>query len=130
MGLHSRKEAGIMPGMMAYCGLACETCPIYLATRQENDQERLRMRSEIVRLCKEHYGIQYGLSEITDCDGCRSESGRIFSASAACPIRNCARNRKVETCAYCAAYPCEQLEKFFTRESAARSRLEAMHHGR
>ena len=115
-----------MAGMIAYCGLACETCPTYLATRQEDDQERLQMRNDIVRLCREHYGIEYGLSEITDCDGCRSEGGRIFSASATCTIRVCARNRKIENCAWCAAYPCGPLEKFLTREPAARSRLEAM----
>jgi len=37
---------------MAYCGLICQTCPIYLATREENKAEQDRMRADIVRLCR------------------------------------------------------------------------------
>ena len=49
----------------------CQTCPIYLATRQENFEEKTRIRIEIVRLCKELYGTEYQLEDITDCDGCQ-----------------------------------------------------------
>jgi hypothetical protein len=36
-----------MNGTMAYCGLVCQTCPIYVATRRENREEQARMRAEI-----------------------------------------------------------------------------------
>jgi hypothetical protein len=42
-----------MTEMVSYCGLTCQTCPIYLATRQEKKEEQARMRAEIVRLCVE-----------------------------------------------------------------------------
>lgn len=115
-----------MTEMVAYCGLTCQTCPIYLATRQENSDERARMRVEIVRLCRERYGIDYRLEDITDCDGCRTEGGRLFSSSENCPIRTCAREKGLENCAYCPEYACEKLALFFRTETAAKTRLDAI----
>ena len=118
-----------MTGMPAYCGLICQTCPLYLATRQENTEEKIRMRSRIVELCKEHYGINYKLEDITDCDGCRTEGGRLFSASMNCPIRKCAREKGLENCAYCTNYVCELLEAFFSSDPAAKTRLDEIKRG-
>lgn len=42
-----------MTDAVTYCGLTCQSCPIYMATRQENKTERARMRAGIVELCKE-----------------------------------------------------------------------------
>jgi len=113
-----------MTEMIAYCGLICQTCPIYLATREENKVEQLRMRAEIARLCKEHYGIEYKPEDITDCDGCRTEGGRLFSACKNCLIRNCARQKRLENCAYCSEYPCDKLELSFAMEPSTRTRLD------
>ena len=112
--------------MVAYCGLTCPTCPIYLATRQENKEEQARMRAEIVHLCKEQYGMNYELQDITDCDGCQTEGERLFSACQNCPIRKCAREKELENCAYCAEYACEKLKAFFRTDPAARTRLDTI----
>ena len=111
---------------VAYCGLACSTCPIYVATRQENREGQAMMRAEIVRLCHEHYGMNYALEDITDCDGCRTASGRLFSASTKCPIRKCAKQKGVETCAQCADYACDRLEAIFKTDPDAKKRLDEM----
>jgi hypothetical protein len=95
-----------------------------MATRQENKTERARMRAEIVELCKERYGINYQLEDITDCDGCRTEGGRLFSASKNCAIRKCARDKELENCAYCTEYACRKLETFFITEPTAKTRLD------
>jgi hypothetical protein len=113
-----------MAEMVAYCGLTCQNCPIYLATRQENKEEQLRTRTEIVRLCKEHYGMQYELTDITDCDGCRTEGGRLFSACKTCVMRNCARKKGLENCAYCPEYACKELRSFFEKDPGAKTRLD------
>jgi hypothetical protein len=113
-----------MPEIIAYCGLACHTCPIYLVTRQENREVQARMRVEIANQCNEHYGIQYRLENITDCDGCRTDGDRLFSASRNCPIRTCAREKQLENCARCTDYPCRKLAIFFRTEIAAKSRLD------
>jgi hypothetical protein len=100
-----------------------------LATRQEDKEEQARMRAEIVKLCKEQYGINYKLEDITDCDGCRTEGGRLFSACKNCPIKKCAREKGLENCAYCAEYTCDKLEAFFKTDPTARTRLDEIRSG-
>lgn len=115
-----------MTDVLAYCGLICQTCPIYLATRVEDKAKQARMRVKIARLCKELYGMDYKLEDITDCDGCITEGGRLFSGCKTCVIRNCAREKELENCACCPEYACGKLEAFFKTEPAARARLEAV----
>jgi hypothetical protein len=115
-----------MSGVIAYCGLVCQMCPIYLATRVESQEERERMRSEIAQLCREQYGMAYRPQDITDCDGCRTEGSRLFPACGECAIRKCARQRGLQSCACCDEYVCERLEAFFATEPVARTRLEEM----
>jgi hypothetical protein len=112
-----------MNRMIAYCGLVCRTCPIYLVTREKNKERQKEKRKEIVRLLKNHYGLEFRLEDITDCDGCMSETGRLFSVCQDCPIRKCAREKKLENCACCGEYICKTLEEFFAREPDAKKRL-------
>ena len=84
------------------------------------------MRVEIVRLCNEHYSMNYDLEDIADCDGCIIEGGRLFSACKNCSIRKCARKKELENCAHCSEYICEKLEAFFKTEPTARKRLDTV----
>jgi len=84
------------------------------------------MRAEIIKLCKDHYGINYMLEDITDCDGCQTEGERLFSSSKNCPIRKCAREKELENCAYCTEYACGKLEAFFKTDLTAKARLDAV----
>jgi hypothetical protein len=113
-----------MVDIVAYCGLTCKNCPIYLATKQENKEEQARMRAEIVKLCEKKYGIHYRLEDITDCDGCRMEGARLFSPSRNCSIQMCAKEKKLENCAYCPGYVCGTLNAFFIKETTAKARLD------
>jgi hypothetical protein len=118
------KRGYYMNEIIAYCGLFCHTCPIYLATREPNKIEQNRMRIEIIRRCKEQYGIEYKLEDITDCDGCITDSERLFIASKKCPVRNCAKQKGLINCAYCGDYVCETLNKFFRTDPDAKKRLD------
>ncbi len=110
--------------MIAYCGLDCYTCPIYLATREKDKERQKEKRKEILEFLREHYGLEYRLEDITDCDGCMAETGRLFSACKDCPIRKCAGQKNLESCAYCEEYVCEILEEFFDKEPTAKTRLD------
>ena len=72
---------GKMDQVISYCGLICETCPIKLATKEKSKEKQYEMRVEIARQIKKHYGEEYKPEDITDCDGCKTEGGRIFSGS-------------------------------------------------
>jgi hypothetical protein len=113
-----------MDELLSYCGLVCNTCPIYIATREINKDEQIKKRIEIAKACREQYGMNYGLSDITDCDGCSVGGGRLFSGCNDCAIRTCAKQKAVENCAYCSEYICQRLESFFVHDSAAKTRLD------
>lgn len=111
-----------MKETMAYCGLICDTCPIYLATRQDDPKKKLEMRAEIARQIEEIYGQKNSAEDIGDCDGCKAETGRLFSTG--CEIKQCAIGKQIENCAYCSEYACDKLEKLFISDGGARERLD------
>ena len=113
-----------MDEMIAYCGLRCGTCAILLATRETDDEKKHKMRIEIAQQIKKHYGRDCKAEDVTDCDGCKTEGGRLFSGCCKCQIRKCAREKSIENCAYCTEYTCEKLKKLFVTDSDAKKRLE------
>jgi len=100
-----------MKDSLSYCGLVCGTCPIYLATREQNEEKRRKMRIDITRQIEEHYGQEFKPEDVTDCDGCKTKGQRLFS-------------KKLENCAYCSEYACEKLEEFFAKDPEAKDRLD------
>jgi hypothetical protein len=82
------------------------------------------MRESIAEQCSNLYGMNLQAKDITDCDGCRADTGRIFSGCLNCEIRKCARGRNIDCCAFCDDYACEALEKNFSLEVEAKTRLE------
>jgi hypothetical protein len=115
--------------MIAYCGSNCITCPIYLASREKNPEKQRREREQIVIAIKKYLGEEKRVEDITDCDGCKTKGGRLYSGCQKCRIRKCARQKSLENCAYCSKYPCQELSKFFVSEDPqgdAKKRLDAI----
>jgi Protein of unknown function (DUF3795) len=115
--------------MIAYCGLNCVTCQIYLATRETDLKKQRQMREQIVIAIKKYLGEEKRVEDITDCDGCRAQGGRLYSNCQKCQIRKCASEKGLENCAYCGEYACEKLSKFFDSEgeqAGAKKRLDAI----
>ena len=110
--------------VIAYCGLVCRGCPIYCATREPNKQKKEKMRAAIAKICKEHYGQECKPEDITDCDGCKSDAGRLFSGCKTCHIRRCAIEKGLENCAHCREYACDRLREFFVKDPEAKTRLD------
>lgn len=115
-----------MDKVISCCGLICETCPIKLATKEKNKEKQYEMRADIARQIKEHYGEEFKPEDVTDCDGCKTEGGRLFSGSKNCHMRKCARQKGFENCAHCDEYACERIEKFFATDPDAKARLDAI----
>jgi len=113
-----------MEDNLSYCGLTCETCPIYLATREQNPKKKHEMRVDIAQQIKEHYGQETKPEDVTDCDGCKTEGGRLYFGCKDCQIRKCAQQKEVETCAYCDEYACDKIQEFFAKEPQSRERLD------
>ena len=113
-----------MNGIISYCGLDCHACPIYIAGRETDHAKKEKMIYEIVLACKEHYGVDYKYEDINECDGCKSESGRLFFGCSDCKIRKCAVEKGIENCAYCDEYACNNLMEFFKSDPGAKTRLD------
>jgi hypothetical protein len=117
IGCNSQSRKGANEKMsseiIAYCGQNCVNCKIYLATGETDLKKQRRMREQIAHYITKHFGIETRPEDITDCDGCTTKDGRLFSECQMCQIRKCAREKGLENCAYCSEYSCEKLRKLF-----------------
>ncbi len=107
----------MMERIIAYCGLVCSTCPLFVATKTGDEKEARR----VVVLLKQEYGIDAAVDDIR-CDGCVG-GGRLYVNCARCEIRACAIGRGVESCGRCPDFPCMSIEMFLENEPAARDSL-------
>jgi hypothetical protein len=119
-----KKEAEQKEKMIAKCGIVCSDCPAYIATQKNDDG----LRAETAKKWSEMFKSDIKPSDI-NCDGCQSESPRLFSYCSTCEIRKCAREKKVATCADCPEYSCEKLDKFLAQVPEARKVLEDLRKG-
>ena len=115
-----------MKDLIAYCGLNCGTCPIHLATQEQDRSKQHVMRIEITYTCSQMYKMDLRPGDINDCYGCRSDIKKLFSGCAECEIRKCAIGRNLFSCALCDDYACDTLIKHFGIDPEARARLDAI----
>jgi hypothetical protein len=113
-----------METMVAFCGLACNNCPIHLATIEEDTFRQRTMRESIAEQCSKYYGMNILPDDVMDCDGCCADTGKLFSGCFECEIRKCAIVKNLKSCAFCDEYGCARLEEHFKLDPGARERLE------
>jgi len=119
-----KKETGQEKKMIAKCGLVCSDCPAYIATKNNDDP----LRAETARKWSEMFKADIKPADI-NCEGCQSESQRLFSYCLTCEIRKCAREKNLATCADCPDYSCEKLDKFLADVPEARKVLDGLRKG-
>lgn len=105
--------------MIAFCGLGCSECPTFLATQKNDD----KMREETAKKWSEMFHAEIKPADI-NCDGCVSQSSRLFSYCGMCEIRKCGKEKKVKNCAYCDEYPCGKLSDFLKNAPEAKATLD------
>ena len=86
-----------MNKMTAYCGLDCENCDAYIATKNNDDA----LREMVARLWSELNGVEI-TPEMINCEGCRADGKKTVYCESLCPIRQCASGKGYETCGGCA----------------------------
>ena len=117
----SDKAAAQAAKRIACCGLACGDCPAYIATRNNDDG----LRRETAKKWSAMFKADIKAADI-NCDGCTSDSERLFSHCRVCDIRACARGKKLANCAHCPDYACEKLAAFLTQVPEARTALDGI----
>ena len=111
-------------GMIAFCGLACDTCPIHLATLEVDLSRQKEMRESITKIFSTQYMINILPGDIGDCDGCRGENNRLFFGCGECKVRACAKRKGIKNCAFCEEFACDNLKDLFKYDPHSKTRLE------
>lgn len=109
----------------APCGLDCAACEAYQATQAGDAAAQRR----VVDQWREQYHAPDMPIEAATCDGCASD-GRHGGYTPMCPVRACARQRQMPTCAHCGEYSaCSTLSAFLDQAACLREKLEAIRTG-
>jgi hypothetical protein len=91
---------------IAYCGLKCHECPLYIATMNQDDEMKRKLAVDYsTDSCKFTF-------EDMNCEGCHSPSVNDSKMCGDCEVRKCAAKKSIATCAECTAYPCSIIEKY------------------
>lgn len=108
-----------MKQMIAYCGLDCEKCEAYIATKN-NDNE---LRVKIAKLWAEMNNAPI-TAEMINCLGCRVEGVKTPFCESMCEIRQCGINKAVCTCADCQSMnSCKALDMVISNNEEAKNNL-------
>ena len=85
-----------MKDFIAYCGLDCESCEARIATLNNDDE----LRRKVAKYWSELNKVEI-TPEMINCTGCRIQGVKTPFAESLCPIRQCALQKKHETCGDC-----------------------------
>lgn len=108
-----------MDEMIAFCGLACNECGAFLATKADDDKKR----AEVAQLWSKEFKVDINPEDI-NCEGCLAEGENLFNYTKVCEIRKCGKEKRLLNCAHCNDFACEKLEKFFEVAPDAKKRLD------
>ena len=110
-----------MKDYIAYCGLDCKQCEARLATEKDDDI----LRAKVAALWSELNGVEI-TPDMINCSGCRIDGVKTPYCDSLCSIRQCAIDRKVETCGCCCEMKtCEKLAMITENNSEALRNLNA-----
>lgn len=110
-----------MDKMLGACGLACDECGAYKATKA-NDAEAI---AKVAREWSKEYNADIK-PEYVWCDGCMSDGEKKCGHCSECNVRACVVSRELENCAGCADYGCEVISEFLKMVPCCKERLEAL----
>lgn len=106
--------------ILAYCGLLCNECPIYIATIN-NDQ---KAKAEWAEKCSNDK-CKFEPEDM-NCLGCFKVDVAKSKMCSGCEVRACGVQKDIENCAGCDQYPCALVEKYVPADSEGRARLNAL----
>ena len=82
--------------LIGCCGLDCEQCGAYIATKSDDDALREKTAKEWTEM--NNHLIK---PEWINCEGCRADGIKFHYCSEMCEIRKCVHNKGFETCGDC-----------------------------
>ena len=107
--------------MIGYCGLDCEQCGAFIATRNNDDVLRAKVAEEWAKM----YNAPIKPEHI-NCTGCQSEGIKTYYCDQLCEIRKCAMKKSVNTCAQCSDFSCALLDEVLQMAPQAKKTLDEL----
>ncbi len=109
-----------MNDYIAYCGLDCEACEARKATINDDNDLRKKVAKEWSELNKVEI-----TPDMINCTGCRIPGVKTPYCDSMCPIRQCAKGKKFETCGECSEVnTCAKVNMITGNNADAKKRLE------
>jgi hypothetical protein len=107
--------------MIGYCGLDCEQCEAFIATRNNDDA----LRAKVAEVWAKLTGAPIRLEHI-NCTGCKSAGVKTYYCDQLCEVRKCAIKKSISTCADCSDYPCSAVDRILKEARQAKTTLAAL----
>lgn len=108
-----------MKDNIAYCGLDCEKCQAYIATKNNDDE----LREKTAELWSRLNNVEI-TKEMINCEGCRGKGVKTPYCQNLCEIRKCALKNHYDNCGKCAdAKTCEKIAPIISTNNVARKNL-------
>ncbi len=102
--------------ILTKCGYRCDLCLAYKKNVEKKDE-----RSKLSDGWHAIYGFRIEPEKII-CEGCVSSENPIL-IDKNCPVRPCAIEKKIETCAECEDYICDKLKQRIVNRSELEEKL-------
>ncbi|MEJ2252401.1 MAG: DUF3795 domain-containing protein [Candidatus Lokiarchaeota archaeon] len=103
--------------LIAYCGINCGECDIYLAP------SNLKISEDLVKKFK---GMWDNVKpEDFHCDTCKGNLSLCWTEK--CEIRDCCTEKKIEFCSQCNQFPCEVLKNWSKKSERYAEALERLY---
>jgi hypothetical protein len=106
---------------ISYCGLNCEECEAFVATKN-NDKI---LKKKVAKKWSQLYGIEMKPENI-HCAGCKSTGKKGKYCESMCKISKCCTEKGIETCAQCDSFACKDLKEIFNYSLDAKKSLECL----
>ena len=114
-----------MKELIAFCGLDCERCEAFIATKNDDDA----LRKKVAKEWSELNGVDI-TPEMINCQGCRTDGVKTVYCDSLCPIRKCASSKGHETCGSCSEMEtCDKVGMVISNNKAASDNLRAISEG-
>lgn len=104
--------------MISYCGIDCEHCDAYVATRTCDNGLKARVAHQWSKI----YGREITPEEVS-CGGCTCVGTHGIYCDTMCRVKPCCREKGLAHCGRCAEFPCEKLKEIFAYYPGAEDRL-------
>jgi hypothetical protein len=90
-----------MAKMLGYCGFLCDICPAY-EKNIKGDKDKKKLSEKWFK----YFDFKIPPDKVS-CVGCKNEG---YHPDEGCPVRPCAIEKKVQNCAYCDDFGCDNLK--------------------